>query len=92
MKRRFSWLALTVFLAVSAALAGCEAIHRNVRPAKDHDPDVAHASGEAVESDGNKILDVQSDGKKSKPFFRASRLSGGLSSEAREIEDSLGIH
>ena len=91
MNRRYPGVALALVTSCAILAAGCEPLHHNLRP-KDRDPEVAHASGEAVESAGDKILDVQSDGKAAKPFFRSSRLSGGLSDEAREIEGSLGIH
>ena len=74
-------------------LTGCETLRSRQQALhpSGHDPDVAHASVENVESESKKILDVQTDGKKTKPFFRSSRLSSGLSDEAREIENDLGI-
>ena len=92
MNRRFFGVALTLVCCSCVTLAGCEWLHQGLRSKSDRDPAVAHASGESVESEGDKILDVRSDSKKLKPFFRSSRLSGGLSSEAKEIENDLGIH
>jgi hypothetical protein len=90
MNRRYQGVALALPLFF-AMLAGCESPRHALR-ARDRDPDVAHASAETEEPESSKILDVQSDGKNAKPFFRSSRRSGALSSEAREIEGSLGIH
>jgi len=51
----------------------------------------AHAP-EAVEFDHTGIHAVDDDGKgPAKPFFKNNRKAGGLSSEAREIERSLGV-
>lgn len=89
MNRRF-FRAASVYVVLS--LAGCETLRlRQNHRGPDHDPDVKHAAPERVESEGEKILDVRSDDKKSQPFFRPSRLAGGLSSEAREIEGDMGI-
>jgi hypothetical protein len=86
---------VVTFLALVActvlALAGCETLQQR-KLTSDHDPELKHASGDAAPTEGDKVLDVQSDVKKSKPFFRSSRLSSGLSSEAREIEGDLGVH
>lgn len=92
MDRRYQRVVLALTCSC-ALLAGCETLHQALRPKdKDRDPGVAHASAEAAEPETNKILDVQSDPKDPKPFFRSSRRSGALSSEGREIEGSLGIH
>ncbi len=92
MNRRYQGVALALTCSC-AMLAGCEPLHHSLRPKdKGRDPDVTHASAEVEESETSKILDVQSDGKNAKPFFRSSRRSGALSSEGREIEGSLGIH
>jgi hypothetical protein len=92
MNRRFFGVALTL-ACVLLSVAGCETLRtrQHVRHT-DYDPEVKDAAAEKVESEGEKILDVRSDGKKSQPFFRSSRLVGGLSSEAREIEGDMGIH
>ena len=77
-------------LASAALVAlGCETLNLR-KNHRDDDPDVKKASADEVES--TKVLDVQSDSAKPKPFFRPSRLSGGLSDEAREIESHVGIH
>jgi hypothetical protein len=49
------------------------------------------ATGSETETESTKILDVQSDPSKPEPFFRSSRLPGGLSDEAREIERHMNI-
>lgn len=47
----------------------------------------------AVEFDHAGVHAVDDDGKgPAKPFFKNNRKAGGLSSEAREIERSLGVH
>lgn len=87
---------LALALAITT-LTGCEHYRHLVR---DSDPEVARTSKETSskvktsddEPESSKILDVQSDAKKSKPFFRGSRLSGALTDEGREIERDLGIH
>src|SRR5271168_4331068 len=87
-------------LVVSALLTmstGCETLHSFLR-GKDSDDGAAKKDDKddslkvkAVDSDTSKILDVDSDSKKSQPFFKSNRTSGGWSSEAREIEKSLGV-
>ena len=92
--RRIVFLALTLTFT---ALAGCERYRHLLR---DSDSEVVRSSKETHsklktndnEPESSKILDVQSDAKKSKPFFRGSRLSGALTDEGREIERDLGIH
>jgi hypothetical protein len=90
MKRRYLRVPLTLVFASCLALTGCESLHHNLR-SQDRDPEVKNASAETETSDADKVLDVKSDGKTKKPFFSATRLSGGLSSEAREIESDMGI-
>jgi hypothetical protein len=46
----------------------------------------------AVESGASQMQSVDSDDKKSEPFFKGNRKSGGWSSEAREVESSLGVN
>ncbi len=83
-------LTLNFACLVGLTLAGCESLHHGLQP-KDRDPEVAHASAESTESDEDKVLDVKSDSKTKVPFFKSSRLSGGLSPEARDIEKDMGI-
>ncbi len=92
MNRRYFGVAMAL-VSCGLPLYGCQSLNHGSR-GKDRDPDVAPASAEtkSIESGGDKVLDVQSDGKEAKPFFRSSRLSSGLSPEAREVENSLGIH
>lgn len=88
-------------LAISLALfklmlagPGCDCL--NLRKAH-HDTDAAvtkaaHTTETAAESsDTDKILDVSTDGTRQKPFFSGSRMQGGLSDEAREIESHMGV-
>ena len=86
--RAVCWFGVGILLLAP----GCE----TPNPRKPHlngDTDVSKASvgkpGDDVES--TKILDVQSDPSKPRPFFKSSRLSGGLSDEAREIERHVGV-
>lgn len=83
------WLSLGVAVwGTLLTFPGCDWPHQGVRR-RGQEPGLAHEGDDDVES--TKILDVQSDPLKPKPFFRSSRLSGGLSDEAREIESHVGI-
>ena len=91
----------TAVLGLLPALAGCEWNHGALRPKSgDHDPDVTKTSaskdGEGKkdedDSETDKVLDVRSNGSKSQPFFKATRLSGAMSDEGRDIEKDLGIN
>lgn len=88
MSCRFSRSGQTLSLLVIVAgllLVGCDSLHQGVRrPAREE------ASAGEVAAPGNEVLDVQPQSKK--PFFKASRLPGGMSDEGREIERDLGIH
>jgi hypothetical protein len=88
LNRRAAALGLA-FLYTLAFVGGCQTLGRPRRNQEDSDVTRAAASGDEVES--NKILDVQSDSSNGRPFFRASRLPGGLSDEAREIESHMNI-
>jgi hypothetical protein len=77
------------FLYTLAFVGGCQNLGRPRRNQGDPDVTRAAAAGEEVES--NKILDVQSDSSNARPFFRPTRLPGGLSDEAREIESHMNI-
>jgi hypothetical protein len=83
MKRPILGLGL-VFSFVGAALAfvgsGCEAIHHNLRP---------NSEEPTARSESDKPDDA--DASEAKGFFRSGRVSGAMSSEAREIERSLGV-
>jgi hypothetical protein len=76
---------------------GCDTLHSFVR-GKDSEESATKddkddsSKPKAVESEASKILDVNSDEKKSQPFFKSNRTSGGWSSEAREIEKDFGIY
>jgi hypothetical protein len=93
MKSRHICRGLVVGVLVTM-LTGCEPLHSLVRGKDSTDrKDVKDDSSTpgSVDSDGSKILDNDSDGKNSQPFFKNNRPSGGWSSEAREIERSLGV-
>lgn len=65
---------------VSACLCGCETLRHEHRPKPIETAD---------DSDDPNLGEVQS--KPPKGFFKGSRLPGGLSPEAREIENNFGI-
>ncbi len=91
MTRRTLGLGLTL-VSLCPALAGCDPLLHNLRQRdRDRDPDVTKTSAVADEVESTKILDVQSEPSQKKPFFKSSRLSGGLSDESREIESHFGI-
>ncbi len=64
-------------------LGGCEEFHHAMRRGDDGKTN--------LESETPKMLAVDADPKKPKPFFANNRLAGGWSSEAREIESHLGV-
>ncbi len=94
MMGRFFRMGLVLGLAFSG-LPGCEHHRSLLRPKED--ASVGKSSYkekeiDAVESDTSKIEAVDSDGANPKSFFKNNRRTGGLSSEAREIEGHFGIH
>ena len=86
-----------VLSTVVLASSGCETLH-SFRRASDEDDSKTRKSlsdptaPKSVDSDVSKLNSVDSDEKDPQPFFKRSRLSGGLSSEARDIEKDLGIY
>ena len=97
MTRRFICRGLVLGTLAIGSL-GCDT-HRSFLRPKDNDDDVAQKKDQddptkpkAVESDTSKIMSVDSDKDNPKPFFSGDRRSGGWSSEAREIEKSLGVN
>jgi hypothetical protein len=96
MMRRHIYRGLVVGALVTMS-TGCDTLHPFLR--KNREDDSAKKDDKddilkpkAVDSDTSKILDVESDSKKSQPFFKSNRSSGGWSSEAREIESHFGIY
>ena len=85
MKHQTVGVALTIL-----ALSGCEPRRHNLRHG-DRTKDDAVSKTSDEEREGEQVLDVRSSHEKPKPFFKSSRLPSGLSSEAREIENDLGI-
>jgi hypothetical protein len=82
-------LGTTVVLAAAVlTFAGCESVRQamGLRSASVEESD-------PLESDKERGVDTPLDVKSSKPapFFKNSRLKGGLSDQAREIERDLGI-
>lgn len=93
---RRSMAVMVLMAATVAAVAGCQGWRQAIRtPGHDSSPSLGKSKGlsevSAVDGDPSKILAVDSDPKRPKPFFQNSRRSGGLSSEAREIEGHLGV-
>ena len=89
---------LMFVLAVSSfttTMVGCELFDHGLRH-RDRDPEIKRTNLDRdpseAETESEKMLDVQSDKEKPKPFFRGSRLPSALSDEASEIEGHLGIH
>jgi hypothetical protein len=99
MRRRM--IGLSCLLAASVLATGCENLRHATRIQKDDH--IEKVKGEekvigdpveptAVDADTSKIRGVDSDGKTSaKPFFKNNRKPGALSTEARDIERSLGV-
>ena len=78
--------------AILTMATGCDTLHSFVRGKDSEDDKDDSSKPKAVDSDTSKILDVNSDSKRSQPFFKSDRTSGGWSSEAREIEKDFGIY
>ncbi len=76
-KHRILGLGLTL-VSAGAIVTGCEPLHHNLRPASGTDPSRGDESNAEETSEA-------------KEFFKSTRLPGALSSEAREIEQSLGV-
>jgi hypothetical protein len=83
-----------ILLTACATLAtGCDTLRPSSR--KRAEPEAVEARSvdepEAVDFSGSKVPGIDATAKKPTPFFKNSRLSGGLSEEARDIEASLGV-
>lgn len=89
MKRRRIPLVLTVVCASTATLAGCETIGHNLRPKNEPPIVVVDDPLAKAKTDQEQSEEIQT----SRPsgFFKATRRSGAWSSEAAEIERSLGV-
>ena len=85
-----------ILLGALSVAPGCESLNLR-RQCQNGDCQAARASSTAPstvsagEAESSKVLDVQSEPSKPQPFFKSSRLSGGLSNEAREIERHVGV-
>jgi spore germination protein YaaH len=88
---RFPWRKLILGVFCLAA-TGCEPHRSWLRPQDDEAYQIRSSDKKAMESDASKMLSVDSDEKKSEPFFKNNRRSGAWSSEAREIERDLGVN
>ncbi|MEO6812122.1 MAG: hypothetical protein ABI353_23685 [Isosphaeraceae bacterium] len=87
MKRRRTWLALTVACASWATLAGCETIGHGLRSKTE--PPIVVLDDPAAKR-GQEQSDELRTGRPA-GFFKANRRSGAWSSQAAEIEQSLGV-
>lgn len=85
MKRQFFRLGLALVCACSA-LSGCDLLRHEQRVKSD---ELALAREHEHEERTEKAGAVESEPPKG--FFSKSRLSGGLSSEARDVERNLGV-
>jgi hypothetical protein len=82
MNRR--WIA--VGLSLTLGLSGCETFSQSLRhSASEKDKPRSESEGEKDD-----VTSVKSEAPKG--FFPNSRLSGAWSSEARDVERSLGVH
>jgi len=97
MRRRMIGLSSLLAASLLVTSVGCETL----RPAtRSHKDDKAAASAEefepkAIDGDATEVRAFDSQGKTStgsQSFFKNSRLPGAMSSEGREIEQSLGVH
>jgi len=87
-RRAIEWTGLGITALALGFAGGC----RSPRPSADGVVTADHHAPEAVEFDHTGVHAVDDDGKgPAKPFFKNNRKVGGLSSEAREIERSLGV-
>lgn len=100
MRRRMIGLSSLLAASVLATGMGCESLRHATRVHDKDKDNVEHArsvTGEpleptAVDADVSKVHAVDSDPKASaSPFFKNNRKPGALSSEARDIERSLGV-
>jgi len=83
---------LLALLAAFPVATGCESLgprrlHRGSETRVSRDSSALPAD----ENETSQIQDVMAEPSKPKPFFKSSRLPGGLSDEAREIESHVGI-
>jgi hypothetical protein len=96
MRRRMIGLSSVLTASMLVASVGCESL----RPAtRSHKEDKAEEADElepkAIDGDATKVRGFDNEGKTSAgspSFFKNSRLPGAMSSEGREIEQSLGVH
>jgi hypothetical protein len=87
MKRRRIRFALAVVCASTATLAGCETIGHGLR--SKNDPPIVVLDDPLAKKGQEQAEELQT-GRPS-GFFKATRRSGAWSSEAAEIERSLGV-
>jgi hypothetical protein len=81
MNRRLIGLGVAL-LSVCSSLAGCETLRQSTREKTDES-----TPEERVAENVDEVKPSEESAK----FFKANRLSGGWSSEARDIESHLGV-
>lgn len=87
-RRAIEWAGMGITALAVGIAGGCRSSHPSPSEIKTADP---HAP-EAIEFDASDVHAVDLDGNApAKPFFKNNRKAGGLSSEARDIERSLGV-
>jgi hypothetical protein len=99
MRRRMIGLSGLLTASIVATGVGCENLRHSTRVRSDDkvEPTGTSITGEpltptAVDGDVSKLHAVDSDPKAApSPFFKNNRKPGALSSEARDIERSLGV-
>lgn len=86
-------LTVSIAIALIALATGCESTGRPWARARDDDANPARETARA-ESGGAETWDAADSGtrKMIQGFFKGTRLPGGLSSEAAEIERNLGVN
>jgi hypothetical protein len=89
MRPRTLGAALALLLLSVPALTGCESLRQGLHDGESVRDD---HKGDGGGSKTDEVLDVQSSQDKPKPFFKSTRLPGGLSSESRAIERDMGIY
>jgi hypothetical protein len=99
MRRRMIGLSGLLTASIVATGVGCESLRHSTRVRNDDkvEPAGTSAAGEplsptAVDGGARDVHAVDSNSKAApSPFFKNNRKPGALSSEAREIERSLGV-
>ncbi len=96
MRRRMIGLSSALAASFLVASVGCDTLRPATRSHKDgKSAKAVEFEPTAIDGDATKVQGFDSQGKSSAAspsFFKNSRLPGAMSSEGREIEQSLGVH